>query len=227
MRKNIVLLLVAFLILGLVLSACERPATKGPVVTPTTKGEIPFPVATQPNIVKDMLAVTQTAMALASQQPAATRTPGAGLPTIAPTSTTGPTPTQGILSTPVPSATRSVLPSPTAGRPATYVLQDGETLYCLARRFDVDPADLLEVNGLNMTTGAQLSIGTELKIPTDSSFPGSRVLHNHPDIYTVDPGDTIGTVACYYGDLSPDAILAYNGLKSGATISVGQKLEIP
>ena len=221
MRKNIVLVLVTILILGLVLSACERPATKGPVVTPTKKGEIPFPVATQPNIVKDMLAVTQTAMAAGTLAPAATQTPGTGLPTI------GPTPTQGILSTPVPSATKVVFPSPTVGRPATYALQDGETLYCLARRFDVDPADLLEINGLTLTTGANLSIGTELKIPTDSSFPGSRVLHNHPDVYTVDPGDSIGSIACYYGDISPDAILAYNGIQSTEVLNVGQKLEIP
>jgi len=221
MRKNIVLLIVTVLILALVLSACERPATKGPVVTPTTKGEIPFPVATQPNIVKDMLAITQTAMAAAASQPAATNTPGSSLPTI------GPTPTMGILSTPTVTPTKLVYPSPTVGRPATYALQSGETLYCLARRFDVDPAALLEANGLTMTTGAQLAIGTELKIPTDSTFPGSRVLNPHPDVYTVDPGDTIGSIACYYGDISPDAILANNGLKAGAVLSVGQKLEIP
>ena len=31
--------------------------------------------------------------------------------------------------------------TPTPGRPATYVIQDGEFPYCIARRFNVDLAD--------------------------------------------------------------------------------------
>lgn len=220
MKKKTLLLLVTILILGLALSACERPATRGPVVTPTAKGEIPFPVATQPQIVKDYLSITQTAQA-ANPAAGATSTP----PFVFPTSAA--TVTMGILSTPVPTATRNVLPSPTPGRPATYALQDGETIYCLARRFDVDPSDLLSENNLTLATAGLLSIGTELKIPQSGSFPGSRVLHNHPDTYTVDPGDAIGTIACYYGDVSPDAILAFNGLQAGTALSTGQTLLIP
>ena len=218
MHKKSLLILVSILILGLLLSACERPATRAPVATSTPKGEIPFPVATQPQIIKDALSVTQTSQA---GNPSATGTPSSVLPTM------GATPTMGILSTPVPTPTRVVFPSPTPGRPSTYVLQDGETLYCLARRFDVDPVDLMDLNGLDMNTAAMLSIGTELKIPQSGSFTGDRVFHSHPDTYTVDPGDTIGSIACYYGDLSPDAILAYNGLKSDATLSTGQVLQIP
>ncbi|MEN6570415.1 MAG: LysM peptidoglycan-binding domain-containing protein [Anaerolineaceae bacterium] len=220
MKKNALLLLVTILILGLALSACERPATRGPVVTPTVKGEIPFPVATQPQIVKDYLAITQTAQA-GNPSAGATSTSALPFPTSAATAT------QGILSTPVPTATRAVLPSPTPGRPSTYSLQDGETIYCLARRYDVDPADLLSLNNLTLATAGMLSIGTELKIPQSGSYPGDRVFHAHPDTYTVDPGDTISRIACYYGDLSPDAILAYNGLKAGTTLSVGQALQIP
>ena len=220
MKKNSLLLLVTFLILGLALTACERPATRGPVTTPTAKGEIPFPVATQPQIVKDYISITQTAQA-SNPLTGATSTPPSIFTTPAATAT------MGILSTPVPTSTRVVLPSPTPGRPATHTLQDGETLYCLARRFDVDPADLLSENNLTLTTAAMLSIGTELKIPQSGSFPGDRVFHAHPDTYTVDPGDTITAIACYYGDLSPDAILAYNGLKTGTTLNTGQILQIP
>jgi LysM repeat protein len=43
----------------------------------------------------------------------------------------------------------------------------------------------------------------------------------------VDPGDSIGSIACYYGDLSPEAILAYNGLKPDASLNTGQVLQIP
>ena len=221
MRKNFALLLVTVLVLGLVLSACERPATKGPVVTPTTKGEIPFPVATQPQIVKDLQALTQTAMAQVTAPAIVTSTPAFSLPTL------GATATLGILSTPVPTATKVVFPSPTPGRPATYTLQDGETLYCLARRFDVDPVDLMDANGLNLTTAAQLSIGTTLDIPQSGSFTGSRTLAPHPDTFTVESGDTIGSIACEYGDVSPDAIFAANGLKPDTALTIGQVLEIP
>jgi len=220
MRKNLIRLLVTILLLGVTLTACERPATRAPQATATAKGGIPFPVATQPQIVKDFTSLTQTASA-GGQPNIVTNTP----PFVIPTSAA--TPTRGILSTPVPTATRLVYPSPTPGRPETYTLQDGETLYCLARRFDVDPVDLMDLNGLDLNTAAMLAIGTELKIPQSSSFPGSRVLHNHPDTYTVDPGDAIGSVACYYGDLTPEAILAYNGLKPGTSLSTGQVLQIP
>jgi LysM repeat protein len=220
MKKNTLILLVTILILGLTLSACERPATRATVATPTAKGQIPFPVATQPQIVKDSQSLTQTAQA-GGPSAGATSTAPFILPTRAATAT------QGILSTPVPTATRVVFASPTPGRPATYLLQSKETMYCLARRFDVDVADLLSLNNLTLDSATMLAIGTELKIPQSGSYTGDRVVHAHPDTYTVDPGDTIGFIACYYGDITPDAILAYNGLKAGATLSAGQVLQIP
>jgi LysM repeat protein len=194
----------------LLLSACERSATKGPIATPTSEGEIPFPVATT-NPLEEILKATQTAMALNENQ--GTATPGAQINT--PEATKKPKAT----STLEPFATI------TPGKPETYVIQKGEFLYCLARRFNVNVADLLTLNGMNLNS--QPSEGTKIKIPQSGKFDGARALHNHPDTYTVDPGDTIGSIACYYGDVDPYTIYAANGLAEGAALTVGQKLQIP
>lgn len=220
MRKNILAALVVILILSLVLSGCERPATKATVATATSEGEIPFPVATQPQIIKDILSATQTAQAgMGTGGGLVTSTPAFTLPTTAPTS--------GILSTPTPTATKIVYPTPTPGRPSTYVLQKGEFPFCIARRFNVDPSALLSLNGLSMSTASNLSAGYELKIPSSGSWSGDRALKAHPTTYTVQSGDTIYTIACGFGDVDPNTILAANGLESGASLSVGQTLQIP
>src|SRR5690606_3962464 len=56
------------------------------------------------------------------------------------------TPTNNIdsIDTPLPAAT-SV---PPGVRPSTYTLQKGEFPYCIARRFNVDPTQLLSMSGL-------------------------------------------------------------------------------
>lgn len=219
MRKNLLATLVVIIILGLTLAACERPATKGPVATATTEGEIPFPVATQPQIIKDILSGTQTAQAAMGVGGLVTSTPAFSLPTVAPTS--------GILSTPTPTATKIVYPTPTPGHPSTYTLQKGEFLYCIARRFNLNPADILSLNGLTMASAGNLSTGYQLKLPSSGSFPGDRALKAHPTTYTVQSGDTIYTIACSFGDADPNTIYAANGLAAGSALTVGQVLQIP
>ena len=115
---------------------------------------------------------------------------------------------------------------PTVTRPATYTLQEGEFPYCIARRFNVDPADLVSVNGL--AADELVSPGTTLQIPQNSTWTGEgRVRNPHPDTYTVSAGETIYSIACYYGDVSPEAIIAVNQLESPYTLRAGQVLDIP
>ncbi len=79
---------------------------------------------------------------------------------------------------------------PAGSKPATYTLQTGEFPYCIARRFNVDPDELLAINGL--VDSQTLYAGKVLTIPqTGNPFPGSRVWHNHPDTYTVDSSSEI------------------------------------
>jgi LysM repeat protein len=111
-------------------------------------------------------------------------------------------------------------------RPTTYTLQQGEFPYCIARRFNLNPSDLLSMN--NLSDGSLFYSGLTLTIPQTGSFPGDRALHGHPDTYTVDtPDTTIYGVACYYGDILPQNIASANGLSLSSTLTVGQKLAIP
>lgn len=229
-RTNAIILIV--LIAALLLTACERSASVSPMTTPTTSGEIPFPVASQSQIMKDILAATQTAAAMkgtittGNLPGLATSTPAFSYNTPTPNGVGGlsVTPTAMILATATP--TKIIYPTPTPGRPTTYTVQPGEFPYCLARRFNVDAGDLLAANGLGVNS--MVSVGTVLNIPQSGSWDtGARSLKTHPTTYTVVYGDTIGSIACGFGDADPNTILAANGLSAGAVLTTGQVLQIP
>ncbi len=219
MSKKLLVILVIVLVASLGLVACERPASVAPVATATSVGEIPFPVATQPQIMQDILSQTQTAIALTPQAG------GGVLPTSTPAFTF--TTPQATAATEVftPTATKIAYPTATPGKPATYVIQAGEFPYCIARRFNVDPSALLSASGLNINS--RPAVGYTLTIPQSGSFPGERALKTHPTTYTVATGDTIGEIACYFGDVNPYDIYAVNGLEQGSALKVGQVLQIP
>jgi LysM repeat protein len=128
---------------------------------------------------------------------------------------------------PATSVTPITVATATPGRPVSYTLQSGEYPYCIARRFNVDPTELLNAN--NLTNGQLLQPGALLTIPqTGHAFPGPRALHSHPSTYTISsPEDTIYKAACYYGDVSPDEIASANGIAAPYTVNVGQVLNIP
>jgi LysM repeat protein len=241
MRKKFHLILFVILTMGLLLAACERPASVASVTTPTS-GEIPFPVATQPEIIKDILSATQTAAVasgtLAVGGEGATSTPAFSFVTPTSAGATSAvinlvTSTSDVinLATSTPAATLTPTtpsyPTPTPGIPAKYTLKKGEYLFCIARRFDVDPADLMSANGYNMYTAENLQPGTVLVIPQNSNYPGERSRKTHPAYYTVGAGDTVYTIACNFGDADPNTIMAANGLTKESVLTVGQVLYIP
>jgi LysM repeat protein len=242
MSKRKYAIIFVILIATLLLSACDRSASISPVTTPTTSGEIPFPVATQSQIMKDILAATQTSSAmsgtlstgnlpgLATSTPAfsyATPTPGALIAIEpSPTPTTLYASTEIATSAPTATSTAVVYPTATPGKPSSYTIQQGEFPFCIARRFNVNAGDLLAANGLNVYS--QVSVGTVLTIPQSGTWSaGSRALKSHPASYTVAYGDTVGSIACGYGDVDPKMILSVNGLSSGTTLTQGQVLQIP
>ncbi len=110
--------------------------------------------------------------------------------------------------------------------PNTYVIQKGDHLYCIARRFDINIAALLNANGLG--NNSSVYPGTKLTIPKDADgFVGERALRDHPTEYTVVAGDTINSIACLFGDVDPRAIEAANDLSGDYTLKPGQVLYIP
>jgi LysM repeat protein len=212
--------LMSFLTIALVailLVACSRSSSKAPSAATPTKGNYPA-LKTPQNMGNADAFKTQTAIAQKSINPIAdTPTP---LPPV-PTNTSAPVEQQ-------PTATQApiVVPAATPGMPATYKLQKGEYPYCIARRFNLNPEELLSVNGLSK--GVTVYEGRELKIPqTGNHWPGSPAWHTHPTTYKVNADDTIYTIACYFGDVDPMVIAQVNGLAAPYTLTAGQTLQIP
>lgn len=236
MRRKSSVILVSGLVLGSVIaSACTQTYSQAPLATPTLIPTglfvSPFPSGQDPlKVVADL--GTQTAIAKTAQA-GGVANPAAGTSAAATAASSG---TQGTGATPGPAtvepAATSEIPVATAksggsgSRPTSYTVQQGEFPYCIARRFNVNPDDLLAANGL--TGSSALYPGAKLTIPQTGSFPGDRSLMNHPDTYTVDSADTtIYAVACQYGDVLPEDIASANSISVSSSLTVGQKLSIP
>jgi LysM repeat protein len=230
-------------IAALMISSCTMSYSKSGATVPTTS---PFtnPLPTGDNTMKKVERyATQTAMAktaVAGGGALATPIVETGGNTSTPTNTPignsiiptntpffggGPTPTNTPLST-----GGSVIPTntqiPVTGRPATYTLQAGEFPYCIARRFNVNPDELLSLNGLY--DGNFFAAGTTLKIPQSGSFPGDRALRPHPTTYTVTSSDeTMYSIACLFGNVDPSQIAQANGLALSSPLTIGQAIKIP
>lgn len=111
-------------------------------------------------------------------------------------------------------------------RPATWTLHEGEFPWCIARRFDVDPTELLRRSGLS--EGSLYSAGTVLTIPQTGPFPGPRALIPHPATYKViSAEETFYSIACLYGDPHPQRIADANGLPISSVLFAGQTISIP
>lgn len=112
--------------------------------------------------------------------------------------------------------------------PATYTLKKGEFPFCIARRYNVDPFELLSIN--NLTLGQIFYPNLVLTMPTSGAvFPTTRALHAHTLTYTVTSSlETPRTIACYFGDVDPDLLASINELDSAdVTLSAGTVLTIP
>ncbi len=210
-KRPVFFIVAALLVLGL--AACTRSASQGPAAT-GGEGTQNLPSPQQ----LGNAFMTQTAQA--PQQPQNQQTS----PTATPAQAAPPSPTpQQPAATQPPAAPP---PTSTPGVPGRYTLQPGEFPYCIARRYNINPDQLLAAN--NLSKNAQSYPGQTLVIPSNAKpFPGKRALAKHPAQYTVKAGDTIYTVACTFGDVSPDAIVAANNLKKPYTLQAGQTLQIP
>jgi len=218
MRKRTFTLNLVAVLLALTIAACQRPASQAPAgVTEPTSSELDFVVGTEPSqaMVDDAVKATETAIAMMTMIPAQA---GGGAPAEAAAATQPP---------PEPTAV-PVIATPELSRPSTYTLQPGEWPICIARRYDLDIGALFAANGLTMDS--KPAAGAVLNLPQSgnwSSAYGPRALKPHPPDYTVQAGDTIYTIACRFGDVSPEAIIAVNQLSGPGGISAGQTLRIP
>ncbi|MCS6928410.1 MAG: LysM peptidoglycan-binding domain-containing protein [Saprospiraceae bacterium] len=120
----------------------------------------------------------------------------------------------------------------------TYTVVAGDTLFSIARRFNVTVADLRQANNL---TSDHLRVGQVLRIPTSSAptpAPNPPVPAPQPTppdsssgggttiiTYTVVRGDTLSSIARRF-NVTVDAIKRHNNLRS-PRLRVGQTLRIP
>lgn len=255
--KKISVRLTVFVLLGTILAtACTQSYSQAPAATPTLIPAGLF-VSPLPTGVDAMQLVadfgTQTAEALSGT----TATPQAVTPasgtlsavTDTPTLESGTfitplsgssTPAVVVTDTPAPGTTSVpmtntvaatvIIPTVPVGVPATYTLQQGEFPYCIARRYNLNPDELLRLNNLHDWDAQYLSPGLTLQLPqTGNPFPSARALHNHPDTYTVSGNNdtTLYGVACYYGDIDPATIAQANNLPLSTVLTAGQQLTIP
>ena len=99
----------------------------------------------------------------------------------------------------------------------SHTVQKGETLYAIARRYDVSVDALMSLNGI--ADAGRLFVGMKLTIPGGSGA-GSGLLE-----YVVKKGDTLYGIAKAHGVSVADIVKA-SGM-STTTIRIGQTLRIP
>jgi len=208
--------LVIMIVLALSLAACERSASPAP------QEPLPTPEISGMDLAEQMLAGEDGL-------PDEEGTPGEGetVDTLPPLGEDQQPPedAQPTEQEPAPAVVELV----ETVRPATYTLQRGEFPYCIARRFNVAPSELLALNGLTAAQSRALQPGRVLQIPqTGNPFPGTRALQPHPTTYTVQSStETIYSIACKFGSVDPVNIANQNGLVAPYTLTFGQTLNIP
>ena len=118
------------------------------------------------------------------------------------------------------------------GTSILYVIQSGDTLFSIARRYGVAVDDIVQYNGL--LNPRLVNVGQNIKIPVtqqtivplrpnSSSTIVTPLAHR---IHVVQVGENLFRVALKYR-VSVDSISSVNNLKNTALIFVGQELTIP
>ena len=221
------LAIASLIVMALFLGACTRTATT-PSPTAAT-GQTPAALTGQQATMEAVRSalLTQTAQAAAGSG-AATSTPLVVV-------------TQGTPSaaSATPKATTGTTVAATTCGPTSYTVLQGEWVYSIARKFNVDPQAIIDLNSL--VAPYALTPGQTLKIPgscpTGSTpvvvatvtaggptvTPGGTV---NGTVYYVQAGEWVYSIARKFG-VDPQAIIDANNLVAPYTLSVGQKLIIP
>ena len=114
-----------------------------------------------------------------------------------------------------------------------HLVEKGETLYSISRKYQITVSELRAANGLS--DGSVLKFGQKLNIPTpdienaaalNSSSQGSSYTSEKLETYVAQKGDTYYGIARERG-IKVAELFALNNLGSGAALKAGQKLKVP
>ncbi len=223
MRQRWSIMGILLLVMVVGLGACARSAEvrESPATATPVGSEVPGQgtiVAPGETVVSAVTPVPQTPVAGPTDTPGAgvQETPGTGeqatlVPTSEPVTTATPPPTQ---------------PPPAGGQGEAiyHIVQPGETLSSIARRYGTTWQAIAQANGI--TNPNSIYAGQRLLIPASGGSSGGtsgcRIRH------TVRAGEWVWQIARDYG-VSPYDILAASGLtvQTGRIVHPGQVLCIP
>ncbi len=141
-------------------------------------------------------------------------------------------------------------PLPTEG-PCIHTVQPGEWMYSIARKFNINPADLIAANPQYANNPDSLQPGDVLHLPNCTASPTQSPTPTPPSLlppptlspggnpgsqptpitlsgreYTVVEGDTLGSIARKF-NTTVQALKDANGMGTGDFLRIGQVLQIP
>lgn len=96
------------------------------------------------------------------------------------------------------------------GRTITYVVQPGDSLWAIARRFNTTMEEIIELNNL---PDRPLRVGERLILPAQA-------------VYKVQPGDTLWEIAKRFGTTVKE-LVELNGIQNPSLIRAGAELRLP
>lgn len=168
------------------------------------------------------------------------RSKSSGIPTVQPTAVVSPvavaaspTVVSAAEVTPTPSPTSAPEPSPTplptatntpSSEAMTYTVRAGDTLYSIARRYNVTIQALMVTNGITDVTS--LRVGQVLTIPGGQASPTPTLPAGEETVHIVQRGENLFRIALRYGT-TIQAVASRNSIVNPSLIWVGQKLIIP
>ncbi len=105
-----------------------------------------------------------------------------------------------------------------------YVVQTGDTLSSIAARFGLKLSDIAAANNLSNTN--LIVVGQRLVLPTGQPAASPTAGPSASQVYVVQSGDTLFSIATRFGVKLADVALA-NNIQNANYIYVGQRLHIP